>query len=103
IIGLGMRHAEINQPRLFTAGNHFDGIAQYLPGTVNKLLPVTRGAQGIGGQYADPAAVHTLQKLRELAQTIQPALLGFFRQYPLLIQTSRQRSEEHTSELQSRE
>ena len=79
IVRLGMRHAQINQARFFTAGNHLNGIAQYLPGAVNKLLPVTRRAQGIGGQDADPAGVHALQKLRELAQTFQPALLGLFR------------------------
>ena len=71
---LQLRHAGVDQSRLFTPGYHFDGKAQDGLGATQELIPIARLAQGLCRHGAHPNRLEALQLAGKGSQAVQRAL-----------------------------
>ena len=81
-----MRHALVDQPGLFLAGDHFDGEAQDGLGPRQELVAVAGLAQGLGGHGPHLLLAEPVQPLGEAGQARPAALHGLGVQQLVFIQ-----------------
>src|SRR5476651_1398864 len=77
-IGQGVRHAEVDQARFFTAGNHLYGVAQDFLGAADEFATVTGFTQGVGADDTNGPRRHAIDQLGKALEAIEPALHGLF-------------------------
>src|SRR5690606_6187240 len=87
VIGQGVRNAQINQAGLFTAVDHFDGVADHGFGAADKLPGVTGQPQRVGADDLHRVGGHALDALGETLQTLQSPLLGCFSDQVVMVET----------------
>ena len=71
-----MLHADVDEPRLFAAGDDFDGKTERGLGELEKNAGVLRDAQRVGADRAHRVAVEAAQSFAEALQAGERALLG---------------------------
>ncbi len=86
VAGLGVGHAEIDQAGLLAAGNHLDGVVQYLFGAFQEGLGVLGHAQRIGADHAQVGGIDTVQVPCEAGQAGQCARLGLVGQAAAVVE-----------------
>ncbi len=69
----GVRHAGVDEPRLFHAGDDLDRVAERLAGALEEGLLAMGAAQRVGPDDADAVGVHVAQPLAEALQAGQRA------------------------------
>ena len=72
-----VRDAEVNQPRFFTPGDHFNRESQRGAGAAQELLAVLGDTQRVGADGAHAVRVKAAQSLAEAGETGQRAFLRF--------------------------
>ncbi len=85
-----MRHAEVDQARLFAAGNDFHLMVDDLFGAANEGGAVARLAQGVGTDDAYRALGQVVDHLREAAQAVQATLHGGLVEQAVLVDAGSQ-------------
>jgi len=73
VIRQGMGHAEVDQARLFTAGNDLYGIADNRLGTAAKLPAIAGNTQGIGAHHPHITGIQHIQRLAKTRQAFKAA------------------------------
>ena len=81
-----MRHALVDQPGFFPAGNNIDGEPQNLMRLDQKLVSVASLSQSLSGHSSDLRFFESRQPLAESGQAIPAALHGVLRQVSFGIQ-----------------
>ena len=74
--GTGVRHAGVDQPRLFQAGYDFDGMTERGARALEEPALALRAPQRVGAHHAHAVGVHGAQALTESLEAAQRALRG---------------------------
>ena len=81
-----MRDAGIDEPRLFQAGDDFDGVPERGPGAFQEPALAPGMPQGVGANDPHAVRAHGTQPLAETLQAAQRALGGGIVQAPAVMQ-----------------
>lgn len=84
-VGQGVRHAEVDQARLFTAGDDLHRVAEDGFGTLDEFVAVARFTQGVGADDAHRACRHAVDQLGKTLEAFQASLHGFFAELALIV------------------
>ena len=85
-----MHHAGINQARFFATGDDFNRKAQRGFGFRHEFFDVFGDAESVGGDHAHLFGLEILQALAKSGQAVERALLRFFAEVFLLVETGGQ-------------
>ena len=86
----GVRDAEVDQARLFDAGDDLDRVAERIARPVEERALAPRLAQRVGAHHAHPAGLHVVQPLPEALEALQRAGDGFTVEAALLVEAGRE-------------
>ena len=79
-----MRYAQIDQARLFTAGDDLHRVAENGLGALDECITVARFAQGVGTDDTHGAGRHAVDQLCEALEAFEAPLHGFFAKQAVL-------------------
>ena len=87
IVLQSMRHAEVDEARLFTTRNNLDGMAERRLGLHDESFGATSVAQCVGTHNPDVVAVQVRESLSKALQTVDGACDDRFRKAVVIVQS----------------